>query len=58
MDNKIREEEIVHTSSTKSLKEIIKNPLISDEYKKAAAYECGWRMSLIENGVESNVQED
>ena len=48
----------MHESSSKSLKEIIDNPLIADEYKNAAAYEYGWRMSIIENGAESNVRED
>ena len=51
-------DKIMHESSSKSLKEIIDNPLISDKYKNAASYEYGWRMSLIENGVESNVQQD
>ena len=51
-------DKIMHESSSKSLKEIIDNPLIADEYKNAAAYEYGWRMSIIENGAESNVRED
>jgi hypothetical protein len=50
--------QIMHESSSKSLKDIIDNPLIADEYKNAAAYEYGWRMSIIENGAESNVSED
>jgi len=54
--NKI--DEIMHESSSKSLKEIIDNPLISDEYKNVASYELGRRESLIENGVEQNVRED
>jgi hypothetical protein len=50
--------QIMHESSSKSLKDIIDNPLIADKYKNAAAYEYGWRMSLIENGAEQNVPED
>ena len=54
----IKVDKIMHESSSKSLKEIIDNPLIANEYKNAAAYEYGWRMSIIENGAESNVSED
>lgn len=56
MDNKIKEKDIIHTSSIKSLKEIIDNPLISNKFKNAAVYELGRRESIIENGDESNVQ--
>ena len=54
----IKVDKIMHESSSKSLKEIIDNPLIADEYKNAAAFELGWRMSITENGAESNVRED
>jgi hypothetical protein len=54
----IKVDKIMHESSSKSLKDIIDNPLIADKYKNAAAYEYGWRMSLIENGAEQNVPED
>jgi hypothetical protein len=54
----IKVDKIMHESSSRSLKEIIDNPLISDEYKKVATYELGRRESLIENGAESNVPED
>lgn len=54
----INVDKIMHESSSRSLKEIIDDPLTADEYKNAAAYEYGWRMSIIENGAESNVRED
>ena len=53
--NKI--DKIMHESSSKSLKEIIDNPLISDEYKNVATYELGRRESIIENGVKQDVRE-
>jgi hypothetical protein len=53
--NKI--DKIMHESSSRSLKEIIDNPLISDEYKNVASYELGRRGSIIENGNEQNVRE-
>jgi len=51
-------DKIMYESSSKSLKDIIDNPLIADEFKKVATFELGRRESLIENGVESNVSED
>ena len=54
----IKVDKIMHESSSKSLKEIIDNPLIANEHKNAAAFEFGWRMSITENGAESNVSED
>ena len=46
----ITEEEICHQLSFGSLKLIIKNPPLSDDLKKAAAYELGWRIATSQNG--------